>query len=41
MADIATVFSGWTPATMDAYYPAELMEWRERARLRSGTNNDG
>ncbi|MFM0009686.1 GpE family phage tail protein [Paraburkholderia sediminicola] len=40
MADIATVF-GWTPATMDAFSLIELMEWRERARQRSGTNSDG
>jgi len=33
MADIAVVFH-WTPAAMDAMSVAELMEWRERARLR-------
>ncbi|WP_207003907.1 GpE family phage tail protein [Trinickia mobilis] len=36
MADIATVF-GWAPSTMDEFSLAELMDWRERARLRSGT----
>ncbi|WP_081064398.1 GpE family phage tail protein [Burkholderia stagnalis] len=35
MADIATVF-GWTPATLDAFGLAELMDWRERARVRAG-----
>jgi len=35
MADIATVF-GWTPETMSAMTVAELMDWRERARQRSG-----
>lgn len=34
MADIATVFS-WTPAVMDVMYLEELMDWRERARVRS------
>lgn len=37
MADIATVF-GWTPETMDRFSVAELMAWRERARLRSGAD---
>lgn len=36
MADIATVFTGWTPAVMDGFSLSELMEWRERARIRSG-----
>lgn len=36
MADIATVF-GWPPSVMDPMTLAELMEWRERARLRTGT----
>ncbi|TCW81021.1 GpE family phage tail protein [Burkholderia sp. SRS-46] len=35
MADIATVF-GWTPRDMDGFGLAELMDWRERARIRSG-----
>ncbi|CAE6841909.1 hypothetical protein R69746_06965 [Paraburkholderia aspalathi] len=35
MADIATVF-GWTPYAMEAFTLVELMEWRERARQRSG-----
>jgi hypothetical protein len=41
MADIATVFGGWTPAVMDGFGLAELMDWRERARLRCGNGNDG
>ncbi|WP_120348522.1 GpE family phage tail protein [Paraburkholderia fungorum] len=36
MADIATVF-GWMPAAMDEFHLDELMEWRERARQRSGS----
>jgi hypothetical protein len=35
MADIAVVFH-WTPQSMDAFTLTELMEWRERARIRSG-----
>ncbi|WP_080420122.1 GpE family phage tail protein [Burkholderia ubonensis] len=35
MADIASVFS-WTPTTLDAFSLAELMDWRERARVRAG-----
>ncbi|WP_080407743.1 GpE family phage tail protein [Burkholderia ubonensis] len=35
MADIAAVF-GWTPSVMDAFSLAELMDWRERARVRAG-----
>ncbi|WP_080408007.1 GpE family phage tail protein [Burkholderia ubonensis] len=35
MADIASVF-GWTPTTLDAFSLAELMDWRERARVRAG-----
>ncbi|HDR9359261.1 TPA: GpE family phage tail protein [Burkholderia vietnamiensis] len=35
MADIASVFTGWTPAVMDAFSLAELADWRERARVRS------
>ena len=33
MADIALVF-GWTPAQMESMGLHELMEWRERARIR-------
>lgn len=33
MADIAVVFH-WEPPCMDAMFPEELMQWRERARLR-------
>ncbi len=35
MADIATVFH-WGPETMDGFSLVELMDWRERARVRSG-----
>lgn len=35
MADIAMVFH-WTPEAMSAMSLSELMEWRERARQRSG-----
>ncbi|QRX80885.1 GpE family phage tail protein [Glaciimonas sp. PAMC28666] len=34
MADIAVVFH-WDPAAMAAFTLNELMDWRERARLRS------
>ena len=34
MADIAAVFH-WTPADMTDMRLAELMDWRERARVRS------
>jgi hypothetical protein len=33
MADIAIAFH-WTPDVMDAFGVHELMEWRERARVR-------
>jgi hypothetical protein len=39
MADIATVFH-WPPAAMDGMALAELMAWRERARVRSQTEDD-
>ena len=35
MADIATVFH-WPPQAMDGLSLVELMDWRERARVRSG-----
>ncbi|WP_343817583.1 GpE family phage tail protein [Dyella marensis] len=35
MADIAVVFH-WSPSTMDAMAVSELVQWRERARLRNG-----
>jgi hypothetical protein len=38
MADLAVVFH-WAPADMDSLGITELMEWRERARVRS--QNDG
>ncbi|HGO6080605.1 TPA: GpE family phage tail protein [Burkholderia cenocepacia] len=37
MADVATVF-GWTPVVMDQMSVSELMEWRERARVRYERN---
>lgn len=37
MADIAAVFH-WPPAVMDSMELGELMEWRERARLRAGSD---
>jgi hypothetical protein len=38
MADIALVFN-WTPAVMDEMSIEELMQWRERARVRYGADN--
>lgn len=35
MADIAAVFH-WAPQSMDGFDLVELMQWRERARIRSG-----
>jgi len=35
MADIATIFH-WSVAAMDGFDITELMEWRDRARIRSG-----
>lgn len=37
MADLATVFH-WQPESMDGLGLTELMEWRERARVRSGAD---
>lgn len=37
MADIAVVF-GWPPAAMNDFELSELMQWREQARLRSGSD---
>lgn len=37
MADIAAVFH-WPPAAMEGMRLDELMEWRERARERSGAD---
>lgn len=34
MADLAVVFH-WPPAAMDDFSLTELMDWRERARVRS------
>lgn len=36
MADIAVIFS-WPPQTMYEMSLPELMEWREQARKRSGS----
>ncbi|MFN3048775.1 GpE family phage tail protein [Pseudomonas alloputida] len=38
MADVAIVFH-WAPGDMDRLSLCELMNWRERARIRS--NNHG
>ena len=38
MADLAVVFH-WAPAAMDQLGLQDLMDWRERARVRS--SNDG
>lgn len=35
MADVAAIFH-WAPSEMDAWSVEELMDWRERARVRSG-----
>ena len=37
MADLAVVFH-WAPADMAPLSLQELMEWRERARMRSSTD---
>ncbi|WP_425117262.1 GpE family phage tail protein [Burkholderia ambifaria] len=37
MADLAVVFH-WSPAVMDGMAVSELMEWRERARVRHEPN---
>ncbi|WP_460088200.1 GpE family phage tail protein [Pseudomonas sp. H1_B04] len=37
MADLAVVFH-WAPADMDQLGLQELMEWRERARVRSNVD---
>jgi len=39
MADLAVVFH-WAPADMDQLGLLELMEWRERARVRSVANGE-
>ncbi|PWE46686.1 GpE family phage tail protein [Pseudomonas prosekii] len=39
MADLAVVFH-WAPADMDQLDLQELMQWRERARVRSGADGD-
>lgn len=37
MADLAVVFH-WAPADMDQLSVQELMDWRERARIRSSSD---
>jgi hypothetical protein len=37
MADIAVIFH-WPPSEMYGWSVTELMEWRERARVRSGAD---
>lgn len=37
MADVAAIFH-WQPSEMDTWSLPELMEWRERARVRSGAD---
>lgn len=37
MADLAVIFH-WPPADMDLLGLQELMDWRERARVRSSTD---
>ena len=39
MADLAVVFH-WAPADMDQLGLQELMQWRERARVRSVANGE-
>lgn len=38
MADIAVIFH-WDPAAMSNFTLAELADWRERARVRSGNDD--
>ncbi len=35
MADIATVFTGWTPEMMGGWTLSELSAWRDRAARRA------
>lgn len=39
MADLAIVFH-WSPADMSGFSLAELMQWREMARVRSQTDSE-
>lgn len=39
MADISGIFH-WTPDYMDRLSLVELMDWRERARVRNGGTDD-
>lgn len=40
MADLAITFH-WTPADMDTMTIDELMQWRERARVRTEAKPNG
>ncbi|KKF38931.1 tail protein [Hafnia alvei] len=39
VADVATIFH-WSPAVTDSMSLPELLEWRHRAILRSGTSDE-
>lgn len=39
MADLAVIFH-WAPDHMDRLSLSDLMEWRERARQRSGADGE-
>lgn len=39
MADIAVVFH-WPPQAMDGFSLSELMDWRERARVRYSNDDE-
>lgn len=39
MADVATIFH-WSPETMDHMTLTELAMWREKARQRSGADDE-
>ncbi|WP_442902644.1 GpE family phage tail protein [Gilliamella sp. Choc6-1] len=39
IADIASIFH-WQPSAMYEFTLSELMEWREQARLRSGSTDE-
>ncbi|MDN4572899.1 GpE family phage tail protein [Pandoraea cepalis] len=38
-ADVAVIFH-WQPSAMDGWSLTELMQWRERARVRSGATEE-
>ncbi|MDN0075608.1 GpE family phage tail protein [Crenobacter sp. SG2303] len=39
MADVAVIFH-WSPQQIGDMSPTELMQWRERARVRSGVDDE-